>query len=361
MAEEGAEDIALADLDEAEEDEEADELLFFEDSAGTGNEAKASKAADAAAEASKAADAAAEVKEPTTNAATEPDLADEGGRAGEGEGLCTLCGLPGHTTANCPFAHAEDIDLGDIEESDSDDELAELYPIFTRYVSQHVGALTPKNKRGLTGGGRYFGDDKGEGACWACGQRGHDANDCPDKGCFFCSKKGHESRNCPQRSYRCSHCGLRGHAPVSCPTLASQQLTALTHVRCMRCGASGHPNCGKPPLAPAVDAAVVAAQVAHTAMMLQKLEGQAASGDSARSVKSPFAKSLPASPPALVRPPWAASGPRPFRPPPPQAGGAGKAAAPRPTVLKQPRAVAKRRVAPKAQPAGPLPEMMVCD
>ena len=58
-----------------------------------------------------------------------------------------------------------------MEESDSDDELAELYPLFSRYVQQHVGALTPKeqlvwhstvlqDRRGLTGGGRYFGQEK---------------------------------------------------------------------------------------------------------------------------------------------------------------------------------------------------------
>lgn len=59
-----------------------------------------------------------------------------------------------------------------VEESDSDDELSELYPLFSRYVQQHVGALTPKagrvagldcffeDRRGLTGGGRYFGQEK---------------------------------------------------------------------------------------------------------------------------------------------------------------------------------------------------------
>eukprot|EP00435_Cladocopium_sp_Y103_P020144 s4352_g4.t3 len=118
---------------------------------------------------------------------------------------CATCGLFGHDASACPFAHPEDIDLGDLEESDSDDELAELYPLFSRYVQQHIGALTPKDRKGLTGGGRYFGQEKHQ-ACWACAEVGHDANDCPDKGCFFCSKKGHESRECPQRSLRCSHC-----------------------------------------------------------------------------------------------------------------------------------------------------------
>lgn len=40
----------------------------------------------------------------------------------------------------------------DIEESDSDDELAELYPLFSRYVQQHIGALTPKATEAGNGG-----------------------------------------------------------------------------------------------------------------------------------------------------------------------------------------------------------------
>jgi hypothetical protein len=40
----------------------------------------------------------------------------------------------------------------DIEESDSDDELAELYPLFSRYVQQHIGALTPKATGAGNGG-----------------------------------------------------------------------------------------------------------------------------------------------------------------------------------------------------------------
>ncbi|CAE7948196.1 sqrdl, partial [Symbiodinium sp. KB8] len=86
--------------------------------------------------------------------------APEEAKAAAEVATCTICGLPGHDSSACPFAHPEDIDLGDIEESDSDDELNDLYPLFSRYVSQHVGALTPKDKRGLTGGGRYFGNEK---------------------------------------------------------------------------------------------------------------------------------------------------------------------------------------------------------
>ena len=38
------------------------------------------------------------------------------------------------------------------QESDSDDELAELYPLFSRYVQQHIGALTPKATEAGNGG-----------------------------------------------------------------------------------------------------------------------------------------------------------------------------------------------------------------
>ncbi|CAE7557570.1 iga [Symbiodinium natans] len=239
-----------------------EEGLFFVDAAGE---------AAAAAEASKEtpptpAPAPAESEE---SKAPEKEAAEEATSASVP--TCTHCGLPGHSSSACPFAHPEDIDLGDIEESDSDDELNDLYPLFSRYVSQHVGALTPKDKRGLTGGGRYFGNEKQQAACWACAKTGHDANSCPDRGCFFCTKKGHESRSCPQRSLKCAHCGLRGHAPVSCATLAAQRLKDFSHVRCLRCGGTGHANCGPPPKAPHQPAAVTPMQAAHTQEMLRQI------------------------------------------------------------------------------------------
>ncbi|CAE8638935.1 unnamed protein product [Polarella glacialis] len=251
--EESGDDIPLADLDDEELQDEVGEAteskeddLFFEDFAGFGTVGLV---------------AGVEAREPleglgvetlTQQANEEEEVqasaADESAEEAAAQGICTQCGLPGHNSASCPFGHPETIDLGEMEESDSDDDLAELHPLFSRYVASHVGALTPKTKRGLTGGGRYFGDDKEEGSCWACGQTGHDAGECPDKGCFFCSKKGHESRECPQRAKQCSHCSLRGHAAVACPTLASQQLSSFDSVRCMRCGDVGHPNCGLPAL-----------------------------------------------------------------------------------------------------------------
>ncbi|CAJ1450912.1 unnamed protein product [Effrenium voratum] len=211
-----------------------------------------------------------------TDASVEAPAEQVAEAAGEAEAaevstaLCTQCGLVGHEESACPFAHPEDIDLGDLEESDSDDELAELYPLFSRYVQQHVGALTPKDRKGLTGGGRYFGQEKQQ-ACWACAEVGHDATACPDKGCFFCSKKGHESRECPQRALRCSHCQLRGHAPVECPSLAAQRLADFSHVRCMRCGSMGHPNCGAGVMPPAMSVQVNMRQEADKQQMLQQI------------------------------------------------------------------------------------------
>eukprot|EP00434_Breviolum_minutum_P004899 symbB.v1.2.004323.t1/scaffold188.1/size279614/12 len=239
------EDPAGMTLPEFAEDEE--ELLFTIDAAGESLSVNAS--AEAGEDSLKAQKDPEPEKVSSEQATGAEETAPEAPATEKTEAACATCGLFGHEASACPFAHPEDIDLGDLEESDSDDELAELYPLFSRYVQQHIGALTPKDRKGLTGGGRYFGQEKQQ-ACWACAEVGHDANECPDKGCFFCSKKGHESRDCPQKSLRCSYCNLRGHAPVSCPTLAACRLADFSHVRCMRCGTLGHPNCGVPPKAP---------------------------------------------------------------------------------------------------------------
>jgi len=239
------EDPAGMTLPEFAEDEE--ELLFTIDAAGESLSVNGS--AEAGEDSLKAQKDPEPEKVSSEQATGAEETAPEAPATEKTEAACATCGLFGHEASACPFAHPEDIDLGDLEESDSDDELAELYPLFSRYVQQHIGALTPKDRKGLTGGGRYFGQEKQQ-ACWACAEVGHDANECPDKGCFFCSKKGHESRDCPQKSLRCSYCNLRGHAPVSCPTLAACRLADFSHVRCMRCGTLGHPNCGVPPKAP---------------------------------------------------------------------------------------------------------------
>jgi len=261
-----------------EEAEEAMEVSISEDPAGTAPNAFTEDEEEMLFTIDPAGEAALLDAPPEEDVPTQKETDKEEGEqeadeadAEKTQATCATCGLFGHDASACPFAHPEDIDLGDLEESDSDDELAELYPLFSRYVQQHIGALTPKDRKGLTGGGRYFGQEKHQ-ACWACAEVGHDANDCPDKGCFFCSKKGHESRECPQRSLRCSHCNLRGHAPVSCPTLAAIRLADFSHVRCMRCGTLGHPNCGVPPKAPDVaQPGLSAREEADKQQMLQQI------------------------------------------------------------------------------------------
>eukprot|EP00927_Polykrikos_kofoidii_P086068 TRINITY_DN9534_c0_g2_i1.p1 TRINITY_DN9534_c0_g2~~TRINITY_DN9534_c0_g2_i1.p1 ORF type:complete len:853 (-),score=177.75 TRINITY_DN9534_c0_g2_i1:151-2709(-) len=163
---------------------------------------------------------------------------------------CESCGLPGHTTASCPFGHPEDIELCDLEESDSDDDLAQRHPLLGRYISMHIGAVTPKYRKGanIPAGSRYFLGSRTESVCWACAQSGHDASGCPEKRCFFCAERGHDGRECPHRQQHCFHCETRGHLPTKCPTAASREPVPLTGTRCLRCGGHGHANCGQPPL-----------------------------------------------------------------------------------------------------------------
>jgi len=159
----------------------------------------------------------------------------------------------GDETRQNPSGLCEDIELRIMEESDSDDQLPELYPLLERYFSEHVDALAPKqNKRSVVLGhpSSYHREDKlFVAVCWVCGLE-HDSGTCPHKRCFFCAKLGHESRACPDRQLVCQHCKLRGHTSLQCPTLASQEPKFFGASRCMRCGAMGHVICGLPPLMP---------------------------------------------------------------------------------------------------------------
>jgi len=161
--------------------------------------------------------------------------------------------IQGERDHETPQGHSEDIELRVMEESDSDDQLPELYSLLERYFSEHAEALAPKKSRRSAVLGAPSNHHIEEGlpaaACWVCGLD-HDSGACPHKRCFFCAKLGHESRACPYRKLVCQHCKLRGHTPPNCPTLASQEPTFFGALRCMRCGVMGHVICGVPPLMP---------------------------------------------------------------------------------------------------------------
>jgi len=218
--------------EEAAGEDDDDDVMFFEDTS----------AGNATAPSPDALDVQPSVEEPVEVLSVE--IEDK-----EPPVTCSSCGLPGHDATKCPFGAPEDIMLGDLDESDSDDDLPKLYPLFARYVSQHTGALVPKNKKGLTGEKRYFGDDKNKRQCWACGAEDHESNDCKMKRCFFCGEPGHDSRGCSEKAKICSHCRCKGHSPVACPTLASQELVSFATTHCLRCGSLGHANCGPAPFA----------------------------------------------------------------------------------------------------------------
>jgi len=220
--------------DEAGSEEEEDGNMFFEDTAAAADKVVVTASSETA-----------EIEVADTEPILQPDVQEVCKEVSLGP--CANCGLPGHDTTTCPFGHPEDIQLGDMEESDSDDELPQAHPMLARYVSQHTGALVPKTKKGLTGEKRYFGDDKGHKQCWVCGAEDHESNDCKLKRCFFCGEPGHDSRGCTEKTKICSHCKCKGHHPVSCPTLAAQELVSFVNTHCLRCGALGHANCGNPP------------------------------------------------------------------------------------------------------------------
>ncbi|ETS82214.1 hypothetical protein PFICI_07216 [Pestalotiopsis fici W106-1] len=75
------------------------------------------------------------------------------------------------------------------------------------------------------GAGDHEGADRPRGACYNCGEEGHNKADCPNPRvereftgeCRTCGKEGHRAVDCPDRPPQmCNNCGQEGHMVAEC-------------------------------------------------------------------------------------------------------------------------------------------------
>mmetsp|Transcript_81665 Transcript_81665/g.141994 ORF Transcript_81665/g.141994 Transcript_81665/m.141994 type:complete len:744 (-) Transcript_81665:91-2322(-) len=156
-------------------------------------------------------------------------------------------------------AQADRLQASSNDEIQALKDLWESCPSLMRYAIGHPAAFVMRKRRkgGKGGGKRYFGGEqqsedamahKIASGCWACGQLGHDSQDCEFKRCFICSERGHEHSSCWSWELWCEQCGRQGHLETNCPMTGYQEaleaVSDISSVRCLPWRKAGHVQCG---------------------------------------------------------------------------------------------------------------------
>ncbi|KAF3002576.1 hypothetical protein E8E13_008099 [Curvularia kusanoi] len=104
------------------------------------------------------------------------------------------------------------------------------------------------NKRDCpSSAGGYGGGGSGDRACFGCGEIGHTKRDCPKGGgsaCYGCGEPGHTKRDCPNAAsgggQACFNCGMEGHRKMDCPEPLKPRAGGGGGRACFNCLQTGH-------------------------------------------------------------------------------------------------------------------------
>ncbi|XP_022933992.1 zinc finger CCHC domain-containing protein 7-like isoform X5 [Cucurbita moschata] len=166
--------------------------------------------------------------------------------------------------------------------------------------------------RKLLRGPRYFDPPDSWGACYNCGEEGHNAVSCTSakrkkpcfvcgslehnarscfkaRDCYICNKVGHRAKDCPEKHLKvsssskiCLKCGDPGHDMFSCQS--SYPDDDLKNIQCYICKELGHLCCVNSTSDTSIDISCYkCGQAGHTGLACSRLRGEASAAVSASS------------------------------------------------------------------------------
>ncbi|XP_023531111.1 zinc finger CCHC domain-containing protein 7-like isoform X3 [Cucurbita pepo subsp. pepo] len=191
----------------------------------------------------------------------------------------------------------------------------ETTPLIDQVDSEEPNITDTTNNnvfRKLLRGPRYFDPPDSWGACYNCGEEGHNAVSCTSakrkkpcfvcgslehnarsclkaRDCYICNKVGHRAKDCPEKHLKvsssskiCLKCGDPGHDMFSCQS--SYPDDDLENIQCYICKKLGHLCCVNSTSDTSIDISCYkCGKAGHTGLACSRLRGEASAAVSASS------------------------------------------------------------------------------